>query len=257
MCSLISDSLCAVDRTIVETFMKFQKRSGGLLGIFEQYSAYQRWCQTTFERAGYYEEARELCGLLDDLDVPKEDRHQELHQSLIKESEAATLKVVSATQSFTNPWRVPDKNRLHSLTSEPPVSIDVENDVLGAEDLGRSLKEQFINRFKVGSKFHFNYPVKGQNLRTMEAAGQKAKLTTSQGKLVQFQKQSDLAFTLFLTYSLAPVPHYLGTLDGFFVKTNKASMLHFLMKDNVEEVKYPIESVFIQDGNALFHFLIC
>ena len=59
-----------------------------------------------------------------------------------------------------------------------------------------------------------------------------------------------------LTYSLAPVPHCLGTPDGLFAKINKTSMLHFLMKDNVEEVKYPTQSMFIQDRNALFPSLI-
>ena len=188
--------------------------------------------------------------MLDYPDVPKEGRHRELHQSQIKKIKAAVLKVVSAIQSFTNPWRVPDKNRFYSLASGSPVSIDVENDVLGAKEIGRSLKEEFVNQFKVGLNFTFFGPVKRQKLRTMEAANKKAKLTTSQGKLVQFQEQSDLAFTLLqvqenpldlqelLTYSLAPVRHCLGTPGGFFAKTNKASMLHFLKKDNVEEVKY-------------------
>ena len=126
------------------------------------------------------------------------------------------------------------------MASGSPVSTDAENDVLGAEDLGRSLKEEFINRFEVGSKFHFFDPAKRQKrqkLCTMEAASMKAKLTTSQGKLVQFQEQSDLAFPLLvksqvqenpldlqelLTYSLASVLHCLGTPDGFFAKTNKS-----------------------------------
>ena len=94
------------------------------------------------------------------------------------------MKVVSAIQSFVNPWRVADKNRLYSLASGSAVSIDVEIDVLGAKILGQSLKNEFINRFKVGSKFNFFDLVKRQKLRTMEAAGKKANLTTSQGKLV-------------------------------------------------------------------------
>ena len=32
-------------------------------------------------------------------------------------------------------------------------------------------------------------------------------------------------------------------------------MLHFLIKGNFEEVKYPTQSMFIQDVNALFHSL--
>ena len=58
-----------------------------------------------------------------------------------------------------------------------------------------------------------------------------------------------------LTYSLAPVPHALGTPDGFFAKTNKATMLHFIMADSTHDTEYPDNAFFIQDGNALFHTL--
>ena len=46
-----------------------------------------------------------------------------------------------------------------------------------------------------------------------------------------------------MRYSLTPVPHSLGTADGFFIKTNKATM-------------HPKDALYIQDGNALFHALI-
>ena len=59
-----------------------------------------------------------------------------------------------------------------------------------------------------------------------------------------------------MTYCLAPVPHCLGTPDGFFAKTNKASMLHFVTEDSREKVSCPKYAMFIQDGNALFHALI-
>ena len=52
------------------------------------------------------------------------------------------MKVISTIQSFLSSWRVSDKNRLYSLAPELPVSIDVENDILGAEDLGQSIKEE-------------------------------------------------------------------------------------------------------------------
>ena len=146
-CSLIPDSLCAVNKTMGETFMKFAKRSKGLLGIFQHYGAYQRWSRTTSGRALYYEVALEMNVLLDDPD--------ELQQSHIEKRKATVLKIVSTIQNFTIPWRVPDKNRQYSLASGSPVSIDVENDVLDAEDLGQSLKEEFINQFKVGLKYHF------------------------------------------------------------------------------------------------------
>lgn len=90
-------------------------------------------------------------------------------------------------------------------------------------------------------------------------------------QVIQYREQSDLAFMLLvksqcleqpidlselMKYSLTPVPHSLGTSDGFFNKTNKASMLHFLTDDFKDDVPYPTDkTVFIQDGNALFHTL--
>lgn len=47
----------------------------------------------------------------------------------------------------------------------------------------------------------------------------------------------------------------LGTADGFFNKTNKATKLNFLLEDYPEDVPYPKEAFYIQDGNALFHTL--
>ena len=58
-----------------------------------------------------------------------------------------------------------------------------------------------------------------------------------------------------MRYCLSPVPHCLGTPDGFFAKTNKATMMHYILEDRTEEVPYPQDSFFIQDGNALFHSL--
>ena len=58
-----------------------------------------------------------------------------------------------------------------------------------------------------------------------------------------------------MRYSLTPVPPCLGTPDGFFAKTNKASMLHYLLIDHTEEVPFPKDALHIQDGNALFHAL--
>ena len=89
-------------------------------------------------------------------------------------------------------------------------------------------------------------------------------------KVIQYREQSDLAFLLLIKsqqleqplnldelmrFSLTPVPHSLGTADGFFNKTNKAAMLHALLEDSLDDVAYPKDSFFIQDGNALFHAL--
>ena len=75
--------------------------------------------------------------------------------------------------------------------------------------------------------------------------------------LIKSQHQDEpLNLDELMRYSLTPVPHSLATSDGFFNKTNKAAMLHFLMEDASEDVPYPKEALYIQDGNALFHALM-
>ena len=52
-----------------------------------------------------------------------------------------------------------------------------------------------------------------------------------------------------------PVPPSLGTQDGFFSKTNKASFLHYLLEDTTPgNLPYPKDALFIQDGHC-FMFL--
>ena len=109
---------------------------------------------------------------------------------------------------------------------------DIEEDVLCADELGNSLKEDFIReRLEKNSKMCFFDPIKRQKLKNMENNNKSVSLTTSQVKLIQYQEQSDLAFRLLiksqmqyvlldldmlLSYSLSPVPHCLGAADGFF-----------------------------------------
>lgn len=89
-------------------------------------------------------------------------------------------------------------------------------------------------------------------------------------QIIRYQEQSNLAFQLLIKsqvrkepieldqlmcYSLSPVPHCLGTPDGFFTKTDKPTMLHFLLDDKTDEVPYSKDAIFIQDRNILFHAL--
>ena len=56
--SLIPGNSCGVDKTIEKTFMRLAKsRDGsgaGLVGLTQNYGAYQRWVRTTHERVNYW-----------------------------------------------------------------------------------------------------------------------------------------------------------------------------------------------------------
>ena len=95
--------------------------------------AYQRWCRTTSTRAQYFEKMLEMCDLIDDPDWPKAGKHRELERAEIKNSEGAVQRTISAIRNLTNPFSLVDKDHLYSLTSDAPVSSEVELDVLRAE----------------------------------------------------------------------------------------------------------------------------
>ena len=211
----------------------------------------------------------DVCGMINDSECPSAGKYRDLEAAQVRKSERAIQNVMIAISHFTNPWRTRNKEKLFSLASGAPAPADVEVDVLRADTVGKILKEDFIqNRLGYASTKCFFDTLKRQKLRSMEDNNKKVSLTTSQGKLIQYQEQSNLAFILLvksqmqkvpldldtlMSYSLSPVPHCLGRADGFFAKTNKTSMMHFMMEDHSEVVAYPKDSMFIQDGNALFH----
>ncbi|XP_052812091.1 uncharacterized protein LOC128239473 isoform X1 [Mya arenaria] len=236
------------------------------------FGAYQRWCQTTSTRAQFFEGLLDMCGLVDDPDCPKAGKHRELERAEVKKSEEAVQRTITAITSFSNPFALPDKDHLYSLASGAQGSSEVEKDVLGADKIGRNAKAAFITERFVygGSKESFFEPIKRMKLKTMESSNKTVKLTASQGKIVQYQEQSNIAFTLLvksqqlrepiqleevMKYPLTPVPHSLGTPDVFFMKTNKAAIIPMLLEDVAPDKTYPIDALYIQDGNALFQSL--
>ena len=80
-----------------------------------------------------------------------------------------------------------DKDHLYNVASEAYVSADVEYDALRAEACGREAKETFMQDRLVGdSERMFFEPIKKQKLKTIKATNKTAKLTSSQGKVRNF-----------------------------------------------------------------------
>ncbi|KAL7385243.1 hypothetical protein ABVT39_018114 [Epinephelus coioides] len=150
-----------------ETFMKFAKSSGGLLGLFNNFGAYQKWCCTTSARAQLYELTLEMCDMIDDPDMPKAGMCLHLKDCLHLVLCFGNIKLLVKSQMM-----------------EMPIDLDE-----------------------------------------------------------------------LMRYPLSPVPHALGSPDGYFAKTNKATILYYLLEDRNDEISYPKDALFIQDGNALFHMM--
>ena len=244
---------------------------GGLLGIFEKYGTYQRWVRTTSSRAKLFEEMLEVCDMIDDPECSKSGKHRDLEASHIKKSECAVKKVKEAISHFTNPWKIPNKERLYSLSSGASIPQEIEVDILCADELGKTLRSTFMQEWLIhGHEKDFFDSVARQKLKTIKDVNKTVCLRTSKGSLIQYKDQRDLVFKLLvksqmlnvpvdldtlMSYPLSPVPYCLGTHDGLFAKTNKASMLHFIMEGHDVKEQYLKGSMFIQDGNALSHTL--
>ena len=67
--------------------------------------------------------------------------------------------------------------------------------------------------------------------------------------------EEPLDFAEVMSYQLTPVPLTLATSDGYFAKTNKAAMMHYVLDEYQDDVSYPEGALFIQDGMALLHAL--
>ena len=222
------------------------------------------------QRAQCYELLLDNCGLINDPDRPKCGKHRDVYPAEIKKSENAVKKIITAVKNFMNPFNVVDKDQLYSIASGAPMKADVERDVLMAESFGNIAKKTFIEDRFIKKELGFFDPVKRIKLLTMEANNKKVALTTSQGKIVQYQEQSNIAFQLLVKsqvsdnpislselckYPLSPVCHSLATPDGYFAKTNKAALMHVLLED-CDDPDPATRAFHIEDGNALWHSLV-
>ena len=82
--------------------------------------------------------------MINDPECPKAGKHRELETDEIKKSEEAMHRTIAVIQSFTNPFTIPDKDRLYSLASGAPTPLEVEIYIFRAEDAGNASKKALI-----------------------------------------------------------------------------------------------------------------
>ncbi|KAG1666471.1 Adenylate cyclase type 8 [Nymphon striatum] len=212
----------------------------------------------------------------DGSEIGKADHYREVSATGIARSEAAVQRAVHAVKGFLNPFDMNDKSRLYIISSACPVSQDIERDVLRAEQAGLIEKVKFIRERlqKEGEpQRQFYDKVTKMKLLTMEKTNKKKKLTSTQGKVIQYQEQGDIAFQLLvksqlldqpisikelMSYCITPVPHALGTPDGYMAKTDKSKVVAYLTAD-VQHFELPAQgnehTFYIEDGNARLYTL--
>ncbi|XP_067659430.1 uncharacterized protein [Haliotis asinina] len=168
--SFIPGNRCAVDKTIQETFMKHAKSRGGsncgsgFSGILTNYGAYQRWTQSSKERAQYLQAAYSMADM-----VPESvtgEIHRDVRRAEVLKGERRVAKTAAAINSFNNPFNTAEKGKVYSLSSGAPASSDVENDILRTDTIGAESKSNFIQD-RLEKKEKFFEPIKELRLKTM------------------------------------------------------------------------------------------
>ena len=197
--SLIPGNLCAVDKTMEEVFMRFAKSRGGaggagLTGILQNFGTLQRWIRTASERTKFYQATLDMLGMIQSEDNPKYVKHRELGKSEIIKGEKAVQRTLSAIDGWLDPFNMTDKDKLFIISSGAPVSSEIKKDVLGANEAGKKAKEELTTKRLQTSKVDFYDKIRKLKLLTMEKTNKTTKLTTTQGKVIKYQEQGDLAF---------------------------------------------------------------
>ena len=152
------------------------------------------------------------------------------------------------------------------------MSPEVELDVICTEAAENEAKETFIYDHFINrsSEDLFFEPIKKLKLKTMDSCDKMIKLASSQGKIIQYREQSDLAFMLLvksqlldlplnldelMRYSLTPVPYSLGTADVFF-QQNKQGSNASLLDGGPSRRHFVSSGCYLHTGrNALFYTL--
>ena len=130
-------------------------------------------------------------------------------------------------QNFLNPFDVPDKRKLHCISSGAPAPAAVEKDMMAAESIGKQAKEKFIKE-RLYTKERFFDPVKKLNLETFQSGAKRVKAKTVENKIITYKQHSSVAIQLLvklqthgqvnieelMKYPRSPVPYSLGTPYG-------------------------------------------
>ena len=78
------------------------------------------------------------------MDNTDSSSHKDIRKSEIQHSEADVRKAVDAISNFVNPLEVENKDLLYCISSEAPVTADVDKDLLSADISGNKACHKFI-----------------------------------------------------------------------------------------------------------------
>ena len=149
------------DDQALEHVNRSGKVAGGLVGITRTDSARDRWCLTYNERAKLSEDTKTMFNV----GGKEGDSHRELGKARMRQDEEDVHKLVSC---FTKYEVFRPAENLVSVTTGDVASEEIRHDLLGAEEIGKTIVKEFVQDRLIKKDVKFHDRVKQQTLKTFE-----------------------------------------------------------------------------------------
>ena len=137
------------------------KVAGGLVGITRTDSERDRWCLTYNGRAKLSEDTKTMFNA----GGKEGDSHRELGKARMRRDEEDVLKLVSCFMKY-EVFR--QAENLVSVTTGDVASEEIRHDLLGAEEIGKTIVKEFVQDrlIKKDVKFHDSHNISSRHLKS-------------------------------------------------------------------------------------------
>ncbi|KAL8621266.1 hypothetical protein ACOMHN_008091 [Nucella lapillus] len=249
---------------------KTGKVAGGLVGITKTDTARDRWFLTLSARSQLAKDTKAMFGLSSAADEDDEHdcAHKDFGKKRLKQDQDDLQKLINLFQTF-NPFAHPSPD-LISLTTCDVASDVVKHDLLTAEETGKEVISEFVQKRFVLKETLFHDRIKTKKLCTLESM-YTLEVNTGKEKTVAIQADKDLFrrvitameagrdvdINKMLEQELCGVPLSLATADcRLRLPRNKADLAKILQQ-NVPQNAAPAPSTTctIVDGMAMIQVL--
>ena len=227
------------------------KVAGGLVGITRTDSARDRWCLTYNERAKLSEDTKTKFNV----GGKEGDSHRELGKARMRRDEEDVLKLVSC---FTKYDVFRQAENLVSVTTGDVASEEIRHDLLGAEEIGKTIVKEFVQDRLIKKDVKFHDGVKqNRKLKTFETLYcvpvSLADRDLLKRVVVALESGRNVDVDEVLQRELSPVPLSIATPKGSLREASGKSDLSKILQQNVSQSQRPVnqsETCTIIDGMA-------
>ena len=196
-------------------------KAAGITGITRTESARDRWCLTYNERAKLSDDTKEMFGIRTAKDGVG---HKDLGKARVQRDEDDVQRLMSHFRTY-DVFRKTEN--LVVVTTGDVASEEIKQDLLGAEEIGNTIVNEFVQVRLIKKEVKFHDSLKQQKLKTFETlyyvpvsldkdktVGIKADRDLLRRVVVALESGREVDVDILLQRELSPVPLSIATLDS-------------------------------------------